>query len=317
MDAEVLREYVTLCSCQSFREAAQRCYISKSTLSAHIAGLEREIGNGAPVRLIERKDGFKLTDAGMIYLRAARSVLDLLDDAARQCRELVSPSDTVRVATGCTRRDLIVHLETLETVPFEFVDRDLSGPYLEQLDAGTADVLFTVDVDADEELRSQVQARGLSWAFAHEIPHAVVMMTSHPLASLDELSALDLTGAKVALLGPLSVGMFERSITGLFPVDPKFDCVYEPFGSRQNLMRLDLGDKITFMDADWAHETFSHRSDIVIRRIVDGAPLIERRSMVWNDATCSPNTRVFVEALRNHPLYAERPGSPGAADQEA
>lgn len=258
MDTEVLREYATLCSCRSFREAAKRSYISKSTLSSHLAGLEREIGNGVPIQLIERKDGFRLTDAGVVYLRAAQAALDLLDGAADRCRSMALPGDAVRVATGWARRDLAMHLEALEKVPYEFVDRDWSGSYFDQLVSGRVDVLFTADVDTNEELRSQAVALGLSWAFAREIPHAMVMMADNPLASVGRLRASDLTGAKVALLGPLSTGPYEQTIAQLFPTDLRFEYVYEPFGSSQNLPRLDLGDRITFMDADWALETFSH-----------------------------------------------------------
>jgi DNA-binding transcriptional LysR family regulator len=305
MDIEVLSEYVTLCSCRSFREAAQRCYISKSTLSAHISKLEREVGGGTPVQLIERQDGFRLTDAGMVYLRAAQEALATLDEAERRCRSMAL-GDTVRVATGLVHRNLVTRLEELEEVPFEFIDLDGSQPDFGQLVNGTADVMFEEDLDADEDLRARAMELGLSWAFAFEMPFAIIMMADHPLAALDNLTTADLTGAKVALLGSLSMGPFERTVKGLFAADPMFRFVYEPLGSSKNMMHLSLGDKIAFVHADWALEAFSHSDDVVVRCKVDGAPLIGRVSVVWNNERCTPNARVFAETLRDNPLTIER-----------
>ncbi len=61
--------FVALAEERSFTRAAERLSVTQQTLSAHIAGVERELG----VRLVNRKVPLTLTYAGEVFLGYARS----------------------------------------------------------------------------------------------------------------------------------------------------------------------------------------------------------------------------------------------------
>lgn len=84
MDLRHLQEFVTLGVCLNFTEAARRLYMAQSSLSTHIALLEREIGG----KLFERDGSISLTPLGEALLEDASVIVQLHDSALKRCREL-------------------------------------------------------------------------------------------------------------------------------------------------------------------------------------------------------------------------------------
>ena len=68
MNFSSMEYFVALAEERSFTKAAQRLMVTQQTLSAHIAGVERELG----VRLVNRKVPLTLTYAGEVLLSYAR-----------------------------------------------------------------------------------------------------------------------------------------------------------------------------------------------------------------------------------------------------
>ena len=60
MNFSSMEYFIALAEERSFTRAAQRLMVTQQTLSAHIAGIERELG----VRLVNRKVPLTLTYAG-------------------------------------------------------------------------------------------------------------------------------------------------------------------------------------------------------------------------------------------------------------
>ena len=44
MEVRYIREFVVLCECMNYSQAAEKLYISQSVLSKHIKALEKDIG---------------------------------------------------------------------------------------------------------------------------------------------------------------------------------------------------------------------------------------------------------------------------------
>lgn len=63
-----MKYFLTLAEEKNFTRAAERLHITQQTLSAHIAGLEKETGT----KLFVRHVPLKLTDSGAVFLRYAR-----------------------------------------------------------------------------------------------------------------------------------------------------------------------------------------------------------------------------------------------------
>lgn len=68
MNFSTMDYFVALAEEKSFTKAAERLAVTQQTLSAHIAGVERELG----VRLVNRKVPLTLTYAGEVFLGYAR-----------------------------------------------------------------------------------------------------------------------------------------------------------------------------------------------------------------------------------------------------
>lgn len=67
-----LEYFVAVVECNSFTEAAERCFISQSEISQQISALEKELG----VQLIKRENlKFSLTAAGEYFYKSGRAIL--------------------------------------------------------------------------------------------------------------------------------------------------------------------------------------------------------------------------------------------------
>lgn len=98
MDMRHLRSFVAVAEELSFSRAAQRLHISQPPLSQHIKALEAEMG----VQLFARtKREVKLTDAGLVFLRESRLLLDQLRTAVNATvRTATSDAGSLRVGVA-------------------------------------------------------------------------------------------------------------------------------------------------------------------------------------------------------------------------
>ena len=71
--------FITLAQEQSFTRAAERLHITQQALSAHIAGMEQELGS----QLLLRRVPLELPYAGQVFLRYAQEIQRNLDSMDR------------------------------------------------------------------------------------------------------------------------------------------------------------------------------------------------------------------------------------------
>ena len=80
-----MKYFTAVVDCNSFTEAAQQCYISQSAISQQIQSLEKELG----VELIHRQNRrFTLTPAGEYFYSHCKSILEQVEESARQTKQL-------------------------------------------------------------------------------------------------------------------------------------------------------------------------------------------------------------------------------------
>jgi DNA-binding transcriptional LysR family regulator len=79
-----LRYFVAIADAGSFTDAAERMFIAQPTLSQQLRRLEDIIGT----RLLDRRrEGVRLTQAGVVLLEASRTVLSLVDHGVSHTRQ--------------------------------------------------------------------------------------------------------------------------------------------------------------------------------------------------------------------------------------
>ena len=79
-----LRYFVAVADADTFTHAAQRMYVAQPTLSQQIRRLEDMVGT--PL-LQRRRDGVRLTEAGIVLLEESRTLLSVLDRGLSRTRQ--------------------------------------------------------------------------------------------------------------------------------------------------------------------------------------------------------------------------------------
>src|SRR5436309_14513710 len=92
MELRHLRYFVAVAEAENvLRAATQKLHVSQPAVSRQIRDLEDELG----VQLFQRTGkAVSLTDAGRVFLREARAVLERIDEAVKNVRAFAQTGDT-------------------------------------------------------------------------------------------------------------------------------------------------------------------------------------------------------------------------------
>ena len=224
-----LRYFAALADAGNFTRAAKRMFIAQPTLSQQIRRLEEIVG--APL-LQRRRDGVRLTKAGVVLLDASRAVLSLVDQEVNQTRQaaglgrqrlrvVIPPGlpDALAVEVASTLKSAAaaadVEIAWIETP----LDAEFSLIRQHQADAGLG--WLTVGPEA---LPRPLDVMGLA-----EFEPDVWVPAAHPAArrrtiGLGELARMDL------IHGPrrLAPGIYDAWTAVLRTADPRFEFTDPP-----------------------------------------------------------------------------------------
>lgn len=133
MDTSYIIEFLTLAECLNFSEAADRLFISQSSLSKHIKTLERELG----VDLFARTTrSIRLSDAGELYLPYARKIAEQCSEAEIDLGRLkswASTSLTIAIMQNPQYYDMAKYMTSFRqaypSLSFSMVEADEFGLY--------------------------------------------------------------------------------------------------------------------------------------------------------------------------------------------
>jgi DNA-binding transcriptional LysR family regulator len=186
MDLRQLRYFVTVAEELSFSRAALRLHMSQPPLSHQIKMLEEELG---VLLLARNRREVRLTDAGRVFLRDSRALLDQAQVATNRAKQVA------RGHSGSLR----IGWATLT------IDRVMPGFLARLRDAlGNVQVIAT-EMWSDEQVRalaqdkldlgfvhSRVAARTLMRMPMHAEGFAIVLAANHALAARRSLGLHDL-----------------------------------------------------------------------------------------------------------------------------
>lgn len=106
MDDKRIEEFLTFVTHMSYSAAAKECFVSPTTLSTHIADLEKEIGT--PL-VAKRPEGFSLTPAGSQFVREGKTILACIEQARQRCADAAANvAQLFYVSGGITRLDATI-----------------------------------------------------------------------------------------------------------------------------------------------------------------------------------------------------------------
>jgi DNA-binding transcriptional LysR family regulator len=198
-DLENIRRFVVVAEELHFGRAAARLGMAQPPLSRAIRDLERQLG----VALLERTTRqVRLTAAGEILLRDARTALEAVSAAARRTRDAGSPSPRLRVALkadvdgGLLPQILDAYCADDAALPPELVLGEL-GDQSQALRDGRADVGL---------LLSPFDDRGLDTESLLTEPFLAALAAADPLAARTRLCLADLAGRRLPGGSPASHG---------------------------------------------------------------------------------------------------------------
>ena len=133
MDIGYIREFVMLAECFNFSEAAERLFISQSSLSKHIQALERDMGVDLFIRTTRN---IRLSSAGELYLPYARKIAELCSEskiAIDDYKSRSSTSLTIAVMQNPQYYDLAKYIhgfrQAFPDLTFSMVEADEFGLY--------------------------------------------------------------------------------------------------------------------------------------------------------------------------------------------
>ena len=221
MDTNYIKEFVMLSECLNFSEAAERLFISQSSLSKHIHALERDLGADLFVRTTR---SIHLSSLGELFLPYARKIADLCSEsqiAVDDYNSRSSTSLTIAVMQNPQYYDLAKYLTGFRKayldLSFSMVEADEFGLYYmfkkKQVNIFPTYASFSVTEN---------------FTFMPMVKSAIVAICrkDHPFANLKSVSLQQLSGERLLL--PTRGGALSNMIRSAFRkenITP--DVVYE------------------------------------------------------------------------------------------
>lgn len=147
MNTQQLEYFIAVAENENFTKAAQQCYISQTAISLQIKSLEEKIG----AKLINRGNHhFELTPAGKVYLKEAKRILHILNEAERQAKTAslgLEGTITIGFISGFEQSDISSPLrlfhDTFPDISINFIRNNMSILY-DQLFRGECDIAYTL-----------------------------------------------------------------------------------------------------------------------------------------------------------------------------
>ena len=298
MELRHLRYFVAVAEELNFSRAAGRMYLSQPALSQQVRKLELELG----VSLFSRtKNHVELTEAGRVLLEGARRVLVLVEQTAREARE-VGGAEISHLRVGFPeyanhtpvadalqtfrRRYPYVELEEHETLTLQETLLQI-----DKLHRGTLDIGFMLKPEEDDLVEIE---------HVLDIELVAALPEGHPLADRDAISMKDLADERLILF---SRNFHPRSYD--YVVACCREAGFKPKVVQRKEPQLYSGATTYRMVASGigvgivARPVLSgyRQYDVIFKPLRDPAPALALVA-AWRRGHSSPNLQAFLEVVR-------------------
>lgn len=209
MEVRYIREFVVLCECMNYSQAAEKLYISQSVLSKHIKALEKDIG--AP--LFERTTRtIRLTEVGSFLLSYAKRITALVSEAETGL-DIISRRYRHSLTIGVMHNPKMYNLSKYIT-PYTLGSTDASFNMIESDEAGLIEMFGKKQFNIFTAFEPQDAACPYLYMPLVRTRIEALMSSDHPLAQKDSLSLRDLS--EVPILMPSRGSSMSRIILSAF-----------------------------------------------------------------------------------------------------
>ena len=294
MKIEVLKEYLAIARLRGFCRAARQLYTSQSSLSSHIAAMERELG----FEVIDRtRQTFALTPAGTAFLECAQTVVDAYETGCSECLAQAHTPPPVRVAEIETGTSAFEAIARIREPSFEFVATGFNTPFLEALADGSVDIEITQAVNPMRRLDELDPGHTYGALPAGSAQLAIAMAADNPLAGIAELTSADLDGATVTISGLAFFEDWRKVVNHAVGPDARLSFLLKGSSNPAEIARADLGDTLHICSLESIRASYECRDDIVVRTTLDGGPLLSPCWLVFRDDGSNPRVRELAEKI--------------------
>ena len=221
MDTNYIKEFVMLAECLNFSEAAERLFISQSSLSKHIQALERDLGTKLFVRTTR---SIRLSGVGELFLPYARRITDICSEsqiAVDDYKSLSSTSLTIAVMQNPQYYDCAKYI-----TGFRQAYPDLSFSMVEADEFVLYDMFRKKQVNIFPTYSSFIGPESFTFMPMVESSIVAIFRKDHPFADSKQVSLKQLSGERLLL--PTRGGSLSNLIHGAFREEGlPLDIVYE------------------------------------------------------------------------------------------
>ena len=294
MTLDVMREYIVFAKHLNFSHAALELNLTQSTLSKHIAALEKELG--FPV--VTRGRELQFTAQGKAFLESAQKVVHLYDAELASLREsFASSKGPVRLYEGMSR--WTEFLDSVSDIPITFVEMRAGESVIGGMEKGRMDIGCGLDFSISPHMKARAAEKGIEAMRLASIPMGILVSRDHELAHREMLTHEDLQGRTFVVLD----GAFydeTSAFTSIFfgqDLDLRFSIV--PIsGSLANIDYLDLGDKLLFYSRETLEALCEHRNDLAMLPSLDDVPLQAPMALYYRKDELGPDTLRLIACAR-------------------
>lgn len=294
MTLDLLREYIVFAKHLNFSRAAAELSMTQSTLSKHVAALEKELG----FLVVERGRELRFTAQGKAFLESAQKVVHLYDDelAALQA-QFASNAEPVLLYESLSR--WTEFLDSLDDVSFSFAEMKSGESIIEGVTKGRMDVGFGHDLSIDADSQASAEERGIDIVPITAMPMGLLLSRDNELARLETLGRDDLRSRTFAVLDGSFFDENSAFIPALFGRDLDLRFSITPIsGSLANVDHLQLGDEILLYDRETLRALCERRQDLTMFETLDGIPIEVPIALYCRRDDPNPNVSRFVERAR-------------------
>lgn len=267
---ETLGELLTVVKCRSFSQAAKVLYLSQSSVSSHIALMEKELG----FEVIDRsRQPVALTPAGAVFVEYAQTVVDAYLAGCAHARATLRELPPLRIAGVPLGSKEFRILSQIDEPSFVFVGSGDDAPFFAALLSGTADIEVSAAPYSAEKLHELDECHRYAVLPAGFGFGAVAMSRSNPLAEFERLSFADIDGATVTIGSCTAFDVWKSVVESMVAGRAHLNYRLKPLNSSAEIARDDLGDTLHICGLESTTAYYAQRDDIAIFTQVDGKAL--------------------------------------------